>query len=221
MTKKSFWEDPKRVESFAAKAADFRLVEIAKQYPFPEKIKVLDLGCAAGRNTLFMAECGFDIWAIDSSQAMIEKTKSALETHLDSSDIDKRIKVGKMDNLSWAEDNYFDFIIALGIYHNAQNEKEFEQAIYESNRVLKPGGKLLVANFAPGIILGHLNLDQISDHLWRDKKHGNLYLLTGAELDEKMKEFSFFPITKTATVEKVLENGKRVTVNAFYEKREG
>jgi ubiquinone/menaquinone biosynthesis C-methylase UbiE len=221
MSNKNFWEDANHVENFTAKAADHRLVELVKQYPSPKNIKVLDLGCAAGRNTIFLAESGFDVWAVDSSKAMIEKTQNSLAPFLDSDEIEKRIKVRKMDNISWAENNSFDLIIALGILHNAQSEDEFNKSLSESQRILKLDGKLLVANFSPGTNLPNMNLVKESGHIWNDKRHGNLYLLTATELDEKMKEFVFFPVTKTVTVEKLLVDGKRVTVNALYEKREG
>jgi len=219
MTNNKFWEDPSRVESFAAKAADHRLVELVKKYPSPSQTMVRDLGCAAGRNSVFMAECGFNIWAVDFSRAMIEKTQKSITPYMEAKEIERRINVGRMDDLSWAQNGFFDLIIALGIYHNAQGDEEFENAISESHRILKRGGKLLMATFAPGTVLPDMKLSKISKHIWKDENHGNLYLLTGTELDRKLKEFYFSPVTKTATVEKSLEKGRRITVNALYEKQ--
>ena len=44
-----------------------------------------------------------------------------------------------------AKDASFDLVVALGIYHNARSAEEWQAALAETARVLKPGGR------APGI----------------------------------------------------------------------
>lgn len=125
-----------------------------------------------------------------------------------------------MDNLEWAQDDCFDLIVALGIYHNATSEILFRKAIKESARVLRKDGWLLVANFAPGTQLGLSDWikEKGANYLWSNKEQGKLCLLTGEELDTEMKKVSLIPVTKTASIKKQLNNEKRITVKTLYEK---
>lgn len=221
MEKNNIWEQPDRVEHFASKVPDNRLLEFLRRYPEPGKIKVLDLGCAGGRNAILMAEQGFDLWAVDSSEAMIAKTRELLKNIWDEEKISSRILTGSMDHLSFFDDAFFDLIVALGIYHNAQSESEFFRSLDESRRILKPGGHIIVANFAPGTNFGDLDLskDPSSQFIWKGAQAGNLCLLTAEELDDQFKRRGFVPIEKSATVHKKLERGQRVTINALYIKK--
>ena len=67
MDEKAFWQKPEQVEAFAARPTDSRLTELLKSYRLPNQIRVLDLGCAGGRNTVILAEQGFDMYAVDNS----------------------------------------------------------------------------------------------------------------------------------------------------------
>ena len=71
---RSFWEDPDRVEQFAGREPDRRLLELLDSFEAPRTTRVLDLGCAGGRNTAVLAERGFDVLAIDSSSSMVART---------------------------------------------------------------------------------------------------------------------------------------------------
>jgi SAM-dependent methyltransferase len=220
MGQNKLWEYPQCAIQFASKTADHRLKELCNQYPNPGGVRVLDLGCAGGRNTLFLANGGFNVWAVDSSKAMIEQTKNQLKAIWPSCKINERIIPGSMENFDWAKSGFFDLIVALGIYHNATSMNMMKKAVSESARILKKDGRLLVANFAPGTQLENFNLvkNESMDWLWTDKKKGILCLLTGDELDLLMNNTSLFPVSKTQTVIKQLENAKRVTVNALYKK---
>ena len=76
--KDEFWEDSEVVEQFAAREPDHRLSRLISQYDDPGSIRVLDLGCAAGRNAVFLVEHDFDVYAVDASLAMVEKTRQRM-----------------------------------------------------------------------------------------------------------------------------------------------
>src|SRR5262249_8504580 len=145
----SFWESPESVARFAVREPDVRLAELIRECRDPSSTKVLDLGCAAGRNAVLLAQNGFDIEAVDSSAAMVPRPRDRLARTPGPAEADRRVRPGRMDDLSWAGDARFDLVVALGLYHCAQSRAEWDRALAESARVLAPGGSLLGSVFTP------------------------------------------------------------------------
>jgi|Deesub1362B_J571_1020462.scaffolds.fasta_scaffold00003_103 ubiquinone/menaquinone biosynthesis C-methylase UbiE len=63
-----FWEAP-----FPTSA----LIEFICRYGFRGGLKVIDLGCGEGRDSIFLARLGFEVTAIDISLAALERGKEA------------------------------------------------------------------------------------------------------------------------------------------------
>ncbi len=144
-----FWESPENVARFAAREPDMRLMGLVPGFADPSVVRVLDLGCAGGRNADFLARRGFDVCAVDASEAMVAETRRRLASHLGDEQAERRVRVGRMDNLDWAPDASFELVVALGVYHCAQSFPEWDRALSETARVLAPRGKLLVSVFTP------------------------------------------------------------------------
>ena len=95
----SVWETPESVARFAERDPDVRLVELLGEIASPASFRVLDLGCAAGRNTVALAERGFDFQALDGSQAMIEHTRARVAAILGEDEARRRVHRARMDDL--------------------------------------------------------------------------------------------------------------------------
>jgi SAM-dependent methyltransferase len=213
-----FWNRPEQVERFAGREPDVRLVPLTAGYRDPAATRVLDLGCAAGRNTVFLAERGFDVWALDASPAMAERTRQRLGEILGPTEADRRVRVGRMDDLTAYGDGRFDLIVALGILHNAGSVAEWDRTLSEVRRVLRSKGRLLVASFAPGTDLTGegVRRTEAAEHVYEMGGVGRLYLLDAAGLDEAMAGVDLRPETPTETVIVDMDPGRRVVVNALY-----
>lgn len=102
-----------------------------------DKIKVLDLGCGSGRNSIAIASEGFNTYSIDYNKECIDITK------------EKATNLGLNLELSQNEgneipfnDNYFDCVIAWGsLFYNDSNGRI--ELLNEINRVLKKEGTFL------------------------------------------------------------------------------
>ncbi|UCC83417.1 MAG: class I SAM-dependent methyltransferase [Gemmatimonadota bacterium] len=217
----SFWEDPDRVEEFAGREPDRRLLELLDSFEMPGATRVLDLGCAGGRNTEVLARGGFDVQAIDSSVSMVARTRERVTAALGAGEAERRVRVGHMEDLGDFASGSFQLIVALGVYHNAASEETWEGALRETARVLVPGGLALVANFTPGFEPHGEALRRVADarHLYEGFDAGPLYLLDADELDAEMARHGLLPIVPTETVETPTDTGRRVTANALYRKR--
>jgi SAM-dependent methyltransferase len=217
----SFWDSPENVERFAAREPDVRLSTLLAEYPEPREVRVLDLGCAAGRNAVLLAQKGFNIDALDSSPAMLAKTRERLAPILGASAAERRVRIGRMDDLSFAPDASFDLVVALGLYHCAESRAEWDRALSESVRVLKPGGRLLVSVFTPETDLTGAGTRPVAgepDVYTGFESGGRHVLVDAAQLDREMARFGLTPLEPTRTARPKVEVGRRVSANGLYVK---
>lgn len=105
-------------------------------------LKVIDIGCGKGRNAIYLAKKGFEVYAVDYIQNALSevenKVKGAgklLKIHLTQAEIDRK----------WPfPDNFFD--IAIDSFSSIDIETRKGREVYKKEmfRTLKPGGYALV-----------------------------------------------------------------------------
>lgn len=212
------WNDPERVADFAAREPDLRLVSIVDAMEDPGSVRFLDLGCAAGRNTIFLAERGCDVHATDLSRPMVEETTRRLAKIVGKAAALRRVHRLPMTDLSRFTDHSFDLIIALGIYQQATSLEEWETAVLESVRVLRSGGELLVAHFGIGTDLtGSAGRPTGSPNVFEIREGHLSVLFDATELDARLASYGLLPSLPTETVVRAHEGGgQRVTLNGLY-----
>jgi len=204
MNQEEFWSDPERVERFARREPDRRLSELIQDYPDPASVRVLDLGCAGGRNCMLLARKGFDVVALDAAPGMVRRVRIDLAAVLGAEEAGRRVLLGRMDDLSRFEEGSFDLIVALGIFHMAESTAERDAAFAEAARVLGPRGRLLCAVFGPGTTLAGGRVPACP--------------LGAEELDAALAVFGLRPLKETHTVVKEDESSRRVVANGLFSK---
>lgn len=97
---------------------------------------ILDLGAGLGRHSIFFAQQGFKVSAIDISDYGVNYLKEWAKKE----NLDIDIKLGDMISLPYA-DNYFDYVFAYHSISHTDTEGT-EKIISEIERVLKQGGEV-------------------------------------------------------------------------------
>lgn len=213
-----FWEQPETVEMFASRPPDKRMMVWLESKP--QSTSVLDLGCAGGRNSEWLAQQGFDFYAVDSSNAMITKTRERVAAVLGNAEAEKRVLKRDMNKLDF-EDDFFDLIIALGVIQGAQTESEWHETVAGLARIMKPRAHILVAHFTPNTDLSGegTRLVKGEKHLLESpERQRKMLLLELVELDAWMRQHGLAPVTESTSVYVSREDGHHTTVNAHYQK---
>ena len=221
-TGEAFWEESQQVERFATREPDLRLKALAESWSRPSEIHALDLGCAAGRNAVHLAQRGCEVWAVDLSRAMVARTRARLAAILGAEEAERRARVGPMDDLAWAVPAMFDLVVALGILHCAQSGAEWDRAVTEVARVLRPAGQLLVSAFTPETDLSGTGIRPVAGqpHVYEGFPGGRRsYLVDAAGLDAGLARHGFEPSAPTETVRRSEGSGRRVSANGLYVRR--
>ena len=213
-----FWSEPERVEEFAQRDPDVRLTALLDEYPAPADTRVLDLGCAGGRNLRLLMQRGFDAYALDLAEGMVERARREIAPICGEAEAERRVIQRGVDDLSFAEDTSFELVVALGIYHMAANEPALHAVVAETARVLVPDGRLLVAIFGPGTMMDGEALEPVPGdrfaHLTPEGR--GITLVSAADLDEVMARHGLVPVVPTETVERDRKGSHRVVNNALY-----
>ena len=102
-------------------------------------IRVLDVGCGVGRNTLPLIEAGFDVYAFDSAPEGIKILQDIIndknkKAHLDILDFTKELPY---------ETDFFDVVISVQVLQHGY-EEEIKSSIEEISRVLNSNGIIFI-----------------------------------------------------------------------------
>ena len=112
---------------------------------------VLDIGCGHGLMLIGAAKClregkavGIDLW---QEQDQAGNSRDATWQNAELEDVAGRVELrdGDARNLPFA-DKFFDVVLSSWALHNIYDRAGREKAVREAARVLKPGGRLVVAD---------------------------------------------------------------------------
>ncbi len=107
-------------------------------------LSVLDLGCGTGRHTLWMAEAGASVTAIDFSEGMMEKARAKAGAER------VRFLVHDLHERLPFADGSFDRVVSGLVLEHLHDMASF---FSEAHRVLKPGGRAVVSGMHPAMFL--------------------------------------------------------------------
>ena len=105
---------------------------------FNSNLSILEVGCATGALSEYLAECGHSVTGVDSSSAMINAASS--------DNCRARYQIADVTNLPF-EDNVFDAVISASVINIVPDQ---HKALIEMARVCKPGGSISVLFPAQG-----------------------------------------------------------------------
>ena len=109
-----------------------------------QKAKILDFGFGYGREMIYFAENGYEVYGLDISEVAQKRFQETLDK--DYPNFKGQIKlsvISPSDDRLPFEDNYFDFIHSNQTIYHLPNEESIRKLIKEWHRVLKPGGKFM------------------------------------------------------------------------------
>jgi SAM-dependent methyltransferase len=100
--------------------------------------RVLDVGCGTGRLAVALAERGAKVWGVDPSAEMLARARAVAGSTVG-------LKRGRAEALPF-KDGWFERAVLRLVVHLVERPR----ALPELARVLAPGGRAVIATFAPG-----------------------------------------------------------------------
>jgi len=132
------WNQILRKEAYSRKEPDEIVFDFVKLLKKNQKVRVLDLGCGAGRHQVYLAKQGFETHGTDISKTGLNLTKQRVKKQK----LEAYLVKCDMKELPYIT-SCFDAVVCLHtIYH--QKLREMQKTISEIQRILRKKGFLLV-----------------------------------------------------------------------------
>src|SRR5882724_8571152 len=102
--------------------------------------RILDAGCGAGRNLVYLLMEGYEVYAVDSDPRAVEAVRR-LAANLAPVLPSENFRLEPIEEMSFPN-GFADFVISSAVLHFARDDDHFQAMLRETLRVLKPGGFL-------------------------------------------------------------------------------
>jgi len=138
---------------------------------FEPGMHILDVGCGTGSLSIAAKQS----LTVDGTVAGIDPSSNMInlaQQKADKAGVEVDFQVGVIENLGF-EDGKFDLVLSSLMMHHLTDELK-ERGLQEIQRVLKPGGRLLIIELDPGAFslatLVHGNSEQLSAELEKTRQ---------------------------------------------------
>jgi SAM-dependent methyltransferase len=130
------WDDEGFFRSGAIWVHDHVLSDLATicNGRMPSRMRILEIGCGAGRMTRSLAELFGEVHAVDVSAEMIAQARTALA---DCSNV--KLDQNSGTDLALFGDSDFDFVFSAIVFQHIPRKSIVENYVREAHRVLRPG----------------------------------------------------------------------------------
>lgn len=152
-------------------------------------VRLLDIGCGAGRNALPLAGLGWNV-GTDLSWPML--CAAANRTHEHRLDDRLHVVLAPMERIP-ARDRSFDLVIAHGIWNLASSAAQFRRALDEAARVAKPGAGLFVFTFSRNTLPAQIAPVAGEPFVFTEFSGEPQCFLTEAQLNAELRRVGFVP----------------------------
>jgi 2-polyprenyl-3-methyl-5-hydroxy-6-metoxy-1,4-benzoquinol methylase len=136
----SFEEDKRLTRSKAHSIEFLTTVSFVDRY-LKEGMKILDIGAGTGAYSIYYAEKGYDVTAVEPVKRNVDIIKSKVIASKMKIDIQQ----GNALNVENFDDESFDIILCLGPLYHLSNDSDKLKCIEETKRVCKKNGKIFYA----------------------------------------------------------------------------
>ena len=135
-TAKEDWTDEEFFESGRQTVAEEILTDMTNicQGRDPKQMKVLEIGCGAGRVTRALAGIFGEVHGVDVSGEMVERARQAL-----AGDPNAHVYKNNGMDLSVLGDRQFDFAFSSIVFQHIPSREIIENYVREVHRLLRPG----------------------------------------------------------------------------------
>ncbi len=101
--------------------------------------RVLDWSCGDGRNLPLLFNCGFDVYATEITQEIVDGVSERMHRF----GLKPDIRVGRNNSQPFA-DEFFDYIVASMSIYYVDHDSDFSCNHAELSRLLKKGGRAII-----------------------------------------------------------------------------
>jgi ubiquinone/menaquinone biosynthesis C-methylase UbiE len=138
-TGKENWEDEEFFQSGARTVAEEILTDMINicQGKDPKQMRIIEIGCGAGRVTRALAEIFGEVHAVDVSGEMVGLAKNALAASPNAFVYQNNGK-----DLSILPDGPYDFAFSTIVFQHIPSREVIYSYVRDVHRLLKPGGLL-------------------------------------------------------------------------------
>lgn len=140
------FDEDKRLQSRHGRVEFLTTVHYLEKVVKPG-MKILDLGAGTGVYSLYFAEKGYEVTAVELAERNCEVFKTKIK---DNHKID--LHHGSALDLSFIEDKSFDVVLLFGPLYHLESETDRNLCLQEAKRVLKDDGTIFVAYISHDMI---------------------------------------------------------------------